>query len=129
MKICYQFGLAIVCTMVFLLGHDGIELAAQPIYPLTGTKGEAVINEGVKYFQQMQWKNALTHFQKAVQINPHSAVAHYNLALTLERMGQQQRALKHFKKAKELGRVNPFIQQSRILQQRLQGTHSAHGGR
>ncbi len=94
---------------------------AQAIMPLSGTKGAGAINNGVAQFNQGKLDTALNHFQQALKANPRSAVAHYNLALTFNRMGQSDKAVRHFQKAAKLGRMNPFIQNSRILKQHTQG--------
>jgi len=93
---------------------------AQAIKPLSGTKGASAINNGVDHFTRGDFNTALNHFQEALKANPRSAVAHYNLALTFNRMGQSDKASKHFKEAENLGRLNPFIQNSRILKQNTQ---------
>lgn len=72
--------------------------------------------EGIKHYEKGHWKEAYKHFNEAVQANPDAAVAHYNLALALDKMGQHQDAAKHFKHAQEKGKDNPDIQNSGILQ-------------
>lgn len=94
---------------------------AQVIIPQSGTKGAGAINSGVTQFNQGQLNTALIHFKKAIEAAPRSAVAHYNMALTLNRMGNTEKAKKHFQNAKKFGKVNPFIQNSDILKQHTQG--------
>ncbi len=90
---------------------------AQVIKPLSGTKGAGAINNGVHQFNQGKLDTALSHFQQALKKNPRSGVAHYNLALTYNRLGKSDQAAKHFQKASEFGRGNTFIQNSSILKQ------------
>ena len=92
----------------------------QAIMPLSGTKGAGSINDGVGQYNQRNFDSAVSHFQKSLKTNPRSAVAHYNLALAYNQMGQREKASRHFQKASKFGRLNPFIQNSRILQQHLQ---------
>ena len=108
----------IMLVTIFMAGISSIVMA-QAIMPLSGTKGAAAINDGVSHYNQGRWDSASSHFQNALKANPRSAVAHYNLALVLDRMGQREKASRHFKKASELGRMNSFIQNSRILKQYL----------
>ena len=54
-------------------------------------------------------------FTQAVEADPESAEAHYNLALVLDKMGQHGEAVAEFKKAQDLGKDNPDIQNSEIL--------------
>lgn len=113
----------IVKTIFFLFLANTVfssAVMAQAIIPLSGTKGAGAIDSGVTQFNQGQLNNALTHFKAALKTNPRSAVAHYNLALTFNRMGQTVNAKKHFQKAQKFGRVNPFIQNSHILKQHIQ---------
>ena len=91
-----------------------------PVKPMTGAKAETQINEGVRYLYQGQTQTAYKHFQDAVKEDPRSAEAHYNLALTLDKMGDKQKATKHFQQAATLGQFNPLIRHSKILKDRLQ---------
>ncbi len=78
-------------------------------------------NEGVTHYQQSHWEVAQEHFQKAIAANPKLAEAHYNLALTLDKLGKHGEATKHFKTALELGSDNPAIKNSGILQAHVGG--------
>ncbi len=92
----------------------------QAIMPLSGTKGAGSINDGISQYNKRNLDSAASHFQKSLKTNPRSAVAHYNLALAYNQMGQREKASRHFQKASKFGRLNPFIQNSRSLQQNLQ---------
>ncbi len=110
----------VVTLVTLLLIGINSTVMAQAIMPLTGTKGAATINEGISHYNQGKWDTSASQFQDALKKNPRSAIAHYNLALAFDRMGQREKASHHFKKASELGRMNSFIRNSRILQQHLQ---------
>ena len=108
-------------TILFLSASSYSSIVmAQAIKPLSGTKGANAINNGVSQFNQGQLNKAINHFQQALKKNPRSAVANYNMALTLNRMGRSDKAAKYFQKAAKLGRGNPFIQHSSILKQHTQ---------
>lgn len=110
-----------ICILFFAISSTlSIIVMAQAIKPLSGTKGARAINDGVQHFNQGKLNTALSHFQKALKKNPRSGVAHYNLALTYNRLGKSDQAAKHFQKASKFGRGNTFIQHSSILKQHTQ---------
>lgn len=104
------FVLALSSTLSFTV-------MAQAIKPLSGTKGAEAVNNGVTSFNQGNLSNAMSQFQQALAKNPRSGVAHYNLALTYNRLGKSDQAAKHFQMASEYGRGNTFIQHSQLLKQ------------
>ena len=83
------------------------------------SKANAHNTEGIDHYNQEHWGVAHEHFMQAVEADPESAQAHYNLALALDKMGQHGDAAQHFKKASDLGKDNPEIQNSKILQGHL----------
>ncbi len=85
----------------------------------SGSKAEHHINEGIEHYSKEHWDVAKKHFQEAVKTDPASAEAHYDLALSLDKSGDHKTAIEHFKKALELGKDNPDIQQSEILHAHL----------
>ena len=76
-------------------------------------------DEGVGHYQQGHWEVAMEHFRKAVKSDPNSAVAHYNIALTLDKMGKHDEATNSFKKALELAPADPVIKDSEILKKHV----------
>ena len=89
------------------------------IKPLSGTKGAAQINKGVESSIRGNWDEAQKYYKEALTANPRSAEAHYNLALAYDNNGDSQNALIHFQKASAYGQLNPWIRNSKILNQRL----------
>ncbi len=77
--------------------------------------------EGVDHYQQSHWDVAQEHFQKAVAANDKLAEAHYNLALTLDKLGNHGEATNHFQMALDLAPDNPSIKDSGILQAHVGG--------
>lgn len=63
---------------------------------------ESSINTGMIYFLAQRWDEALTAFQQALRYDPRSAEAHYNLGLLWEKHGDQEKALKDYRKFVEL---------------------------
>lgn len=76
-------------------------------------------DEGLGHYQQGHWDVAMEHYQKAVKADPNSAVVHYNVALTLDKMGKHDDATASFKKALELAPNDPAIKDSEILKKHL----------
>jgi Tfp pilus assembly protein PilF len=58
-------------------------------------------------------------FTKAIKADANLAEAHYNLALSLDKMGKHEDATGSFKKAAELAPTNPAIKDSPILKKHL----------
>jgi len=96
---------------------------APAIPATTGSKAETAINEGMAHYNQGHWDVAKKHFQEAVQADQRSAEAHYDLALALDKSGDHKSAIEHFKAALDLGKNNPEIQNSGILQAHLKPKH------
>lgn len=77
--------------------------------------------EGVTHYQAGHWDVAQEHFQKAVAANANLAEAHYNLALTMDKLGNHGEATNHFKMALDLAPDNPMITDSGILKAHVGG--------
>ncbi len=95
----------------------GTAVAGGPAALMTAadSKAHAANNEGIEHYNQEHWDVALGHFMKAVEADPASAEAHYNLALALDKTDKHKEAAMEFKKAQDLGKDNPEIQNSKIL--------------
>lgn len=98
---------------------DEMKKTAPALPTAAGSKAETHNKEGIEHYNQQHWDVAKKHFMEAVKADPSSAEAHYNLALSLDKSGDHKTAINHFHKAKELGKDNPEIQQSEILQAHL----------
>jgi Flp pilus assembly protein TadD len=122
------FGLFIVAVPL-LVGCDSDQsgggtkkAAAAPDAPLLAPASSAARmenDEGVGHYQQGHWDVAMEHFQKALKADPRSPVVHYNVALTLDKMGRHDEATSSFKQAKELAPSDPAIAGSEILKKHL----------
>ena len=117
-----RFFRLISCTVLlacFVMGGIGIGTAVAGGPPALMTaadsKAHAANSEGIEHYNQEHWDVALGHFKKAVEADPGSAEAHYNLALALDKSDQHKAAAMEFKKAQDLGKDNPDIQNSKIL--------------
>jgi Tfp pilus assembly protein PilF len=81
--------------------------------------GAAENNEGVGHYKEGHWKTSLKHFEEAVAAGPNLAEAHYNMALTLDKLGDHGGATKHFGEALKLAPDNAKIKDSKILKDHL----------
>jgi tetratricopeptide (TPR) repeat protein len=68
-----------------------------------------LFNEGSRLFREGQWEAARQQFESVVQQQADIAEAHYNLALTMDRMGDQAGAKKHYIEAANLAPGNKII--------------------
>ncbi len=81
--------------------------------------GASENNEGVGHYKEGHWKTSLKHFEEAVAAGPKLAEAHYNMALTLDQLGDHGGATTHFGEALKLAPDNPKIKDSKILKDHL----------
>jgi tetratricopeptide (TPR) repeat protein len=107
-------------------GEPAMESAQSSAEPMAlsapeGVAGAGDNNEGITHYQQSHWDVAQEHFQKAIAANAKLAEAHYNLALTMDKLGNHGEAANHFKTALELAPENPSIKDSAILQAHVKG--------
>jgi Tfp pilus assembly protein PilF len=65
--------------------------------------------EGIRAYNQGQLNSAQQHFEAAIQASPMLAEAHYNLGMTLYKIGKEGDANPHFMKAADLAPGNEVI--------------------
>lgn len=80
-----------------------------------GSPGRMENDEGVDHYGQGHYDVAEVHFRKSLTADPKLAVAHFNLALALDKLAKHKEATEHFKKAAELAPDDPQIAESKIL--------------
>ena len=97
----------------------GMGTASQPFDTPSGSMAGEHNREGIEHYNQGHWGVAMAHFMEAVKADPKSAEAHYNLALTMDKIEEHKTATEHFKHAFELGKDNTKIQNSDILKNHL----------
>ena len=88
-----------------------------------GASGAAENDEGVSHYVQGEghYDVAREHFQKALAANAKLVEAHYNLALSLDKLGSHGEATDHFKMALDLAPEDPRIRDSAILKAHVGG--------
>ncbi|MBT3530889.1 MAG: tetratricopeptide repeat protein [Gammaproteobacteria bacterium] len=58
---------------------------------------------------EMDFLGAIIDFEKVLEINPNSDIAHAQLARSLSYLGEYDKALEHFERAREIDPLNPSI--------------------
>jgi Tfp pilus assembly protein PilF len=88
-----------------------------------GTNPAAAVHleKGNALFASRDWVGAEQAFRKTIAVDPALAEAHYNLALTLDRAGNQAEAKKHYIEAANLAPGNKVIWSSPPLQNHEKG--------
>jgi len=76
---------------------------------------QAAISQGNQLFASGRWQAAKKQYEKALQAQQTVAEAHYNLALTLDRLGHRQEARTHYMEAANLAPGHKIIWNSPVL--------------
>jgi len=84
--------------------------------------------EGMEHYQMRHYDVAKQHFEAALKLDPKSAEAHFNMALTLDKLGDHKKATEYFKRAGELDPKNPAIVQSTEYQGHVNPPKESVGG-
>lgn len=108
-------GLRMALVAMALWGSAGCQSSPTPqqtVMPAPdGTPSAAARHndEGLLAFQEGQWVNAKQHFQAAIMAASDLAEAHYNLGMTLYRLGNVTDGDHHFIEAANLAPGNKVI--------------------
>ncbi len=118
-----RYGLAAIATVFIVLLAAGLNpVSAKTFSALEAPAGagdEGHNAEGIKHYNKGHWGKAEQHFRGAVKADPKLAEAHYNLALSLDKLGNHGEATKYFGSAFKLAPDNPSIAGSKILKGHL----------
>ena len=68
--------------------------------------------QGMEHYQQGQWQAAKENFEEAIRADPDEAEPQYNLALSLDQLGDHAGATVHFEAAAKLAPTNTAITES-----------------
>ena len=68
--------------------------------------------EGVEHYQMRHYDVAKQHFEAALKSDPKSAEAQFNMALTLDKLGDHKQATEYFRQAGQLAPKNSAIVQA-----------------
>ena len=119
-------GLNIIWRLILLglcLGFlSACESTPKPVQQLTlnapmGAVPEAkhAVAEGNQLFATGRWQQALEQYEAAIKLQPSLAEAHYNLAMTLDRLGDREHAKPHYMEAANLAPGHAVIWNSPVL--------------
>ena len=99
-----RFPTALLCAALFLPAPA----AALPI------KSEAAqqLEFGVKMALKGSWREAAFRFGRSIKADPENPLAHNNLGVALESVGEFERALAAYKRARELDPENERIREN-----------------
>lgn len=89
------------------------------ILPMTSPDAAQQNLEGIKAYNDGDWQTARTRFELAIQTDPHVPAAHFNLALTLHKLGDHDQARTHFRIAGELAPDNAEIVRTSVYRNHL----------
>lgn len=106
---------AVLALPVFLFA---CATTSPPLSVSTGADPAAAKHnaEGIEHYAMGHWDEAKKHFEAAAKSDPKSAEAHYNIALTLDKLDDHAKARGYFKRAAELAPGNAAITQSDAYQ-------------
>ncbi len=82
------------------------------VLPMTSPSAARHNLEGIQQYHAGHWQEAKSRFESATQADPDLPEAHFNLALTLHKLGEHREATVHFKRASELAPTNKEIVES-----------------
>lgn len=84
-----------------------------------GRKVSDVIKRGVKYAENGGWTMAADEWKKAVEMNPNSAAAHYNLGVAYESQGHLESARASYERAAKLKPESLYIKAYTLIGERM----------
>jgi len=119
----------LICSLVFIGACSSTGKArVMTLNAPGGSKPEAAsaVKAGNQAFAAGQWSVAKQQYEKAIGVQKTLAEAHYNLALTLDRMGQRKQAEGHYTQAANFAPGHQVIWNSRIY--RRYGDVTPSGG-
>ncbi|MXX11379.1 MAG: tetratricopeptide repeat protein [Nitrospira sp. SB0667_bin_9] len=89
------------------------------VLPVTSPSAAQQNLEGIQQYNSGNWQEAKSRFESAIQADPGLPEAHFNLALTLHKLGNHPEATVHFKRASELAPANKEIVGSSVYRNHL----------
>lgn len=101
-----------VLAMMAVVGCASQQKAeVRPLHAAAGTSAvvSQQLEQGNQLFAQQDWAGAQQVYLATIQADQTLAEAHYNLALTLERLGEKAEARKHYVAAANLAPGNKVI--------------------
>jgi Flp pilus assembly protein TadD len=112
-----------VLILLIALGAPGCskDLNEPPLTLLPGAEPSAKSRNdlGIEHYQAGRYLDALLQFNQANFADPTSGETHFNLGLAYLQEGNNEKAIKNFRKARKLARGNLRILESSIVNELL----------
>ncbi len=107
--------------MLLILMGQGCVTTTGPLatLPIVSPTASDLNLSGIKAYQRGKWELARQHFLEAVDADSSLPEAHFNLALTLHKLGRHSRATEHFQIAGSLAPSNDSIIKSTLYRNHL----------
>ena len=105
------FRWAVLAMMAVVGCASQHKVEVRPLHASAGTSAvvSQQLEQGNQLFAQQDWAGAQQVYLATIQADQTLAEAHYNLALTLERLGEKAEARKHYVAAANLAPGNKVI--------------------
>ena len=121
----------LICSLVFLGACSSTGKAKVMTLNAPGgsnLEAASAVKAGNQAFAAGQWAVAKQQYEKAISVQETLAEAHYNLALTLDRLGQRKQAETHYTQAANFAPGHQVIWNSRIYRRYGDVTPAGGGG-
>jgi Flp pilus assembly protein TadD len=93
------------------------------------SEAEKQVKFGITVAQYNLWREAITRFERAADIDPTYPAAYNNLAIAYEHQGDLQNARKAYEKALKLDPENQYIKQNYELFKEINDRANRQGAR
>jgi Flp pilus assembly protein TadD len=93
------------------------------------SEAEKQVKFGINVAQYNLWREAITRFERAADIDPTYAAAYNNLAIAYEHQGDLNNARKAYEKALKLDPDNQYIKQNYELFREINDRANRQGSR
>ena len=93
------------------------------------SEAEKLVKFGISVAQYNLWREAISRFEKAADLDPTYAAAYNNLAIAYEQQGKLDEARKAYEKALKLEPDNQYIKQNYELFREIHDRASRQGSR
>ena len=105
----FRWAVLVMMAVVGCVSQHKAEV--RPLHAAAGTSAvvSQQLEQGNQLFAQQDWAGAQQVYLATIQADQTLAEAHYNLALTLERLGEKAEARKHYVAAANLAPGNKVI--------------------
>ena len=100
-----------------------------PVFADERDNAKAQVQFGIRVAQLGLWREAVTHWERAVKLDPTYAPAYNNLAIGYEHQGDFDKAREAYEKALELSPNNAYIKQNYELFREINDRTNKQDGR